>query len=469
MKVTTFNGKYGNWLTTKNPLQFQAATAFGNIGLAPIYWGTKEEKNGWYHMYQPQEIKGVQVEGIIGDGKFVLRIPGNWNGKLVVAGVPATRDEMSTDLLFSDYVLARRFAFVASDKGTQGQESDEDLFAKVKNALSSKNDSIKKWHVQFREATKFAQKYLFEHYKGQLDENITEYYDIRTYALGISNGGYVVRYALENDGIGEEPSLFNGAVEWEGVMWRAEEPNLITSLTSVVNNATEAIYGNGDEREQAVNRLYQAGVPIGSEFLWPYHDQYYWSLSLNIYRDAFDPMAPNRISWPNYLMLTEQGVRNRSFDAIFKEYRYENRPQAVKESVREIENTGRISIPLISITGSLDTLIFPDVHAYPYEKLIEKEGNSHLHRHYVVENGNHIDGLVWHEQIDPNQKLQPILPYVYQAFELLIDWVERGEAPPKSHRIGLPKIKTNVIDLKTGLEVKPLTTKIIKQENTVDL
>lgn len=459
LNITTFDGRYGNWLTTKNPLQFQAATAYGNIGLAPIYWGTKEEKNGWYYMYQPEEITGVQVEGEVDGGKFLIRIPDDWNGKLVMSGVPATRDEKSTDLLFSDYVLAKGFAFAASDKGTQGEEVRDDPFAKAKNALVKEEDSIRKWHIQYREVTKIAQRFLFENYRHKLQKEVTEYFDIKTYALGISNGGYVVRYALENDGKNGEPQLFNGGVEWEGVMWRADHDNLITSLTPVVNYAEEALYTVGESQKEALHRLYQAGLPKGSEFLWPYHDQYYWFLTLNIYRDEFDSQAPGSIPWQKYLTLFENGVRDRSLDSIFEKYDYQERPQNVKRRVREIENTGDISVPLISITGSLDALIFPDIHAYPYEQLVKDSGKQHLHRHYVVENGNHIDSLVWNHQIDPDRKLQPLLPYVYQGFELLCDWVENFEEPPKNKKISAPLKEMHVKDLKTEEDVLPLTTK----------
>ena len=42
---------------------------------------------------------------------------------------------------------------------------------------------------------------------------------------GISNGGYLVRWQLEN-----HPELYDGGVDWEGTLWRAEGPNLLTFL-----------------------------------------------------------------------------------------------------------------------------------------------------------------------------------------------------------------------------------------------
>lgn len=50
--VQFFDGKAGNWLTTKNPVQYRAATMYGNDSLAPIAWGDPGQGNSnGYHMH----------------------------------------------------------------------------------------------------------------------------------------------------------------------------------------------------------------------------------------------------------------------------------------------------------------------------------------------------------------------------------------------------------------------------------
>lgn len=47
----------------------------------------------------------------------------------------------------------------------------------------------------------------------------------RTLATGMSNGGYLVRWQLEN-----HPELYDGGVDWEGTLWRTKGPNLLDFL-----------------------------------------------------------------------------------------------------------------------------------------------------------------------------------------------------------------------------------------------
>ena len=66
-------------------------------------------------------VPGVLIRGSFkGDhqGRFLLRLPMAWNGKLVVGGASGTRSEFNGDLVISDYVLQKGYAYVSQNKGT---------------------------------------------------------------------------------------------------------------------------------------------------------------------------------------------------------------------------------------------------------------------------------------------------------------------------------------------------------------
>src|SRR5205807_10204722 len=52
-----------------------------------------------------------------GQARFLLRLPNDWNGRLVVAGASGTRSEFNGDFAWSDYVVQKGYAYASQNKG----------------------------------------------------------------------------------------------------------------------------------------------------------------------------------------------------------------------------------------------------------------------------------------------------------------------------------------------------------------
>jgi hypothetical protein len=66
-------------------------------------------------------VPGLQVQGRLtddstGEARFLLRLPRDWNGRLVVAGASGTRSEFNGDFAWSDYVVQKGYAYASQNK-----------------------------------------------------------------------------------------------------------------------------------------------------------------------------------------------------------------------------------------------------------------------------------------------------------------------------------------------------------------
>jgi len=67
-------------------------------------------------------VPGVQLDARIaddpaGEARILIRLPDQWNGKLIVAGASGTRSEFNGDFAWSDYVVQQGYAYVSQNKG----------------------------------------------------------------------------------------------------------------------------------------------------------------------------------------------------------------------------------------------------------------------------------------------------------------------------------------------------------------
>ncbi len=134
-------------------------------------------------------VPGVLALGTLpGDAaRFVLRLPRAWNGGLVVAGAPGLLGERSLDLYWSDFCVSRGYAFACTDKGARAVFQDGQVVLP-----SGPGSRIERWYPRLKALAELAA------------ERCPRRPDA-IYAVGVSNGGYLARCAVE-----PRPQLFPG-------------------------------------------------------------------------------------------------------------------------------------------------------------------------------------------------------------------------------------------------------------------
>jgi hypothetical protein len=361
----------------------------------------------------PSGAPGVQVDGYFPDSshlntthgwnhdaQFVIRLPDHWNGGLVVTGAPGVRKQYSLDRAISDWALAQGYAFAATDKGN----SSPDFYTDG----DKPGDAVVEWNQRTTELTRAARKVVKQAY-GHAPR--------RTYMTGMSNGGYLTRWQLEN-----HPELYDGGVDWEGTLFTPDGPNLFTYLP------TGVAYSLGRSSREDMHAV---GFSADTEFLWPYHQTVYWPLTQKTYRAEFDPDYDPACPGASAGSTLEEILAPCSSDAS---YDYVSRPEAVKRAVERVSLTGKIGKPMITLHGDLDALLPITTDSDVYTDMIADRHRSRMHRYYTVEDGTHVDGLY---DSFPD-RLRPILPCYRTAFQALTDWVEHHQAPPANGTIHRP-------------------------------
>lgn len=371
------------------------------------------------HTVNPSHIPGIQLDGYFPDtsatnthhgwnhdSQFVIRLPEHWNGGLVVAGPPGTRRQYANDQIISDQVLARGFAYAATDKGNTGPELYKDG--------AQPGDAIMEWHMRVAQLTVAAKQVAAKHY-GKAPT--------RTYAAGLSAAGYLVRWQLEHF-----PQLYTGGIDWNGLLLTPDAPNLLTNLPPALRAYPR--FANGEPG--AAEAMHAEGYPEGSEDLWKSHYYGLWDSLQRTIREELDPGYDGATQ--GWTPFCHEGTGA----GCDTDYDYASRPAAVHDAVKRVSLTGRISRPLITLQGTFDVLLPITRTGDVYDRMVTGAGRGDLHKYYRIEKGTHTDGFYDLAK----DVVRPMQSCFTAAFDDLDAWTQKGVTPPPSHTVPGPADNT---------------------------
>lgn len=427
--------------------------------------------------YEATGTLTVAENGVSRVQEVLLKLPVEWNGRLVVLPSPGVHTEFGNEMGYAWWLTEAGYAVASTNKGVTNAG------ASSATVLQNGQHPTALWGDMTLDLTRWARTRL---------EAVTGEAPSFTYLAGQSNGGYVVRKALELDhkrvSSGETP-LYDGALDHEGGYWPdarvmdTDENGTVSvaeflAAPNLVNDTCEAalvmgwIYAENTacKPENYTSETRYTGAQTGMLAAGFLPES---AIGWCAYNNTFDYLKAfgtsyaywKGVGYYNYscwLYTAELMGHDSTTSAAYTPFSFDgNIPPlyaymsttpdrgittgAVAEALR-LANSGEFSAPLISIQGDKDTLLGTQGHGYAYQDAVEKYGTPALHRFYVVANGFHVDLHADGAALDFNNdgtmgnegaaaELTPLQGYVQRAFEYLVTWAEDGQAAPASKTI----------------------------------
>ena len=416
-------------LTTNNPLTTPADNSLPGL---PAFAFTPRTDRGVISPNAPNRtpitkaVPGIQlqariVDDPVGEGRILMRLPNDWNGRLVVDGAAGTRSEFNGDFAWSDFVVQKGYAYVSQNKGILNlrlSTSADPLGCRLNPTspvfvhffTNEDGKPFTRWREFMLEAARLGRLAVNAHYGRR-----ARY----TYAVGTSNGGYQVRRALET-----APELFDGGVDWEGTFVDPVAPNILTDLPPAILNFPDYVASGLNAQSTAAKNIRAAGYPpdivSSTGSLWTSYSNQFWEVTLCQWQKRLDPTYNTYVSGTGtYNYVARLSVSDAGKD------------------VAAIATTGDITRPLITVAGTMDALLPIDHHARAYARSVasalswrrhddgdDDDDRRHpAYRLYEVQNGNHIETFK-----DTFTQLEFVQPHAQRAFELLVEHVEHRAA-----------------------------------------
>jgi hypothetical protein len=427
-------------LTTNNPLTTPANDSLPGVppfAFTPITDRSVIAPSAGKRTPITKAVPGLQLDARIasdptGQARFLLRLPNDWNGRLVVAGASGTRSEFNGDFAWSDYVVQQGYAYASQNKGVLNLFIAAVSATPPADPLACRLNPASPVWVHFfdndpgQPFTRWAE-YMIK--AAQLaGDGVKAGYGHSprfTYAVGTSNGGYQVRRAVET-----APDLFDGGVDWEGTFVDEHAPNLLTDLPPAILNFPDYAASGFNGASTAAKNIQGAGYPpdivSGALSLWQSYSNQFWEVTQCQWQKRLDPAYDTYGSGTG----TYNYVSRLSFSDVGAQF-------------AAFATTGRIQRPLVTVAGTMDGLLPIDHHARAYARKVagasnqkrddDDRGDRHgdddrpAYRLYEIQNGNHIETFQ-----DTFPQLELIEPHAQRAFDLLVSQVERNVPLPPS-------------------------------------
>ena len=415
-------------LTTANPLTTPADNSLPGLprfAFTPVFDRSVIAPSADKRTPITKAVPGLQLNARIasdptGQARFLLRLPNDWNGRLVVAGASGTRSEFNGDFAWSDYVVQKGYAYASQNKGVlnlQFTAAADPLACRLNPASSSyahfydddPGQPFTRWAEFMIKAAELARDGAKAGY-GRSPRF--------TYAVGTSNGGYQVRRAVEL-----APELFDGGVDWEGTFVDEHAPNILTDLPPAILNFPDYVTSGFKDTSTAAKNIVAAGYPpdivAAPLTMWNRYSNSFWEVTQCQWQKRLDPTYDTYGSGTG----TYNYVSRLSFSDVGAQF-------------AAFATTGKIRRPLVTVAGTMDALLPIDHHARAYARKVasasrhkrgedERDGDRPAYRLYEIQNGNHIETYQ-----DFYPQLELIEPHAQRAFDLLVNQVEHNVPLP---------------------------------------